>query len=111
MTYVVAGFLGVAIGMVGLRFFRWLFRRIPHWIVAIEFENSSVFVGDNHRPMRYIFFIRADKSLNGNNNYAKQFWTETGALHAAAEWRLTDRLVESKTLRLIQVRIVRVGGL
>jgi hypothetical protein len=110
VTYVVAGALGVAIGLVSLRFFRRFLSRIPRWIVAIEFENP--YVGDSdHGTMRHLFFIRGDKSLRGDELYARRFWTEKGALHAAAEWKLTDHLSEDTTLRLIQVRIVRVGGL
>jgi hypothetical protein len=87
-----------------------ILEKLPRYIVAIEFENPLL-VDGKHGTMRHLFFIRADKSLRGDENYAKQFWTERSAQLAAAEWKLTDQLSEDKTLRLIQVRIMRIRGL
>lgn len=107
MSLVWSAAIGAFTGILLICAAKRIVRKIPRYIVVVEYEGRF----RDEPPMRHLFYIRGDDSLRGNENYAKQFWTERGARLAAAEFKLSDPIEEHHSFRFIQLRIVRIKGI
>lgn len=103
----VGAFFGVIAGNLLYAAARLLIRKIPRYIVAVEYKATL----PGCDPQSYVFYLRGDKSVRGGEDGAHQFWTEKGARVAAAQFKLADCLEDIASFHFVQLRIVRINAL
>lgn len=94
---------------------RWI-RRRKSWVVLVIYE--ALFEGDNQKARQFIFYLRKNRKVQGDESLAQKFWTERSARAAAAMLKLSgdaDTVLETylrkDSFRFLEIRIERIHGL
>lgn len=91
-------------------------KRWKSWVVIVIYQ--APLEGDSLTPKQYIFYLRKNREVRGNESLAQKFWTERGAKTAGALLKLSgeietvqDTYLGRNGFRFLEIRIERICGL